>query len=826
MKPLLPLLLFFLFSCVANTPTAQKSSNEKPVLETKLADLEKHEGFIDFYYDKQQDKVFLLLDTLNSEFLYVVSLAAGVGSNDIGLDRGQLGGERIVKFDRRGPKVLLVEPNYRYRAISENIDERRSVEEAFAQSVLWGFKVEAEEGNRILVDATDFFLQDAHNVSETLKRTQQGTYKLDKDRSALYLARTKNFPRNTEFEATLTFAGQPEGEWIRSVTPSANSITVRQHHSFIKLPEGGYEPRPFDPRAGYFSTSYYDYASPISEPIEKRFIARHRLQKKDPAAAVSEAVEPIVYYLDRGAPEPVRSALMDGARWWNEAFEAAGYKNAFRVALLPEGVDPLDVRYNVIQWVHRSTRGWSYGASVVDPRTGEIIKGHVSLGSLRVRQDYLIAEALLAPYEEGKAVPIDMQEMALARLRQLSAHEVGHTLGLAHSYSSSAEELASVMDYPHPVAQLQNGKISLVAAYDDKIGAWDKIAIRWGYGQFPSGQDETAALNKIINEALQQGLTFISDQDARPQGGAHPYAHLWDNGKDAVSELSRVLEVREVALRNFGERNIKPGAPLATLEEVLVPLYFFHRYQTEAAVKLVGGVNYRYALRGDDQISTEIVSAEEQLRALDAVLNTASPAVLAIREEIIKSIPPRPLGWGRHRELISSRSNITFDPLAAAESGAELTFGLLLNPARANRLVEHHARNGQFPSLDVVLSRILNATLLAPAQKGFEGTVQMTVNGVVLEYLMRLSQHQQAHGTVKALATQKLQQLISRLNENARSAMEENWHAHYRYLAKQIEDFQKEPKEFKPENLLQAPPGQPIGSMDSTPYCNTNVQQE
>ncbi|HNV29290.1 MAG TPA: DUF5117 domain-containing protein, partial [Cyclobacteriaceae bacterium] len=338
--------------------------------------MKKFPGYIEFYYDEKQDKVFLIIDKFNTEFLYVESLTAGVGSNDIGLDRNQLGRERVVKFDRRGPKVLLTELNYSYRAISNNAAEKKAVEEAFAQSVLWGFTVVAEEGGRVLVDASDFLLQDAHDVIGTLRSTQQGNYTLDKTRSAFYLPRTKNFPQNTEFEATLTFTGQPTGGFIRSVTPTPSSVTVREHHSFVQLPDANYKPRKFDPRAGYFSISYYDYATPISEPIEKRFITRHRLEKKDPRAAVSEAVEPIIYYMDPGAPEPIRSALMDGAKWWNQAFEAAGYKDAFRVEVLPEDADPMDVRYNLINWIHRSTRGWSYGASVTDPRTGEIIKGH------------------------------------------------------------------------------------------------------------------------------------------------------------------------------------------------------------------------------------------------------------------------------------------------------------------------------------------------------------------------------------------------------------------------------------------------------------------
>lgn len=643
---ILPLLLVCAIVC-----SAQKNKKEETPapataspIQTKIAGMKHAPGYFDFYFDEKQDKLFLVIDKFETEFLYVVSLPAGVGSNDIGLDRGQLGADRIVKFVRTGPKVLMVQPNYDFRAITDNADERNAVELAFAKSVLWGFSVVAEENNKVLVDATDFYLQDAHDVIGTLRAQQQGNYALDKSRSAFYTPRTKNFPQNTEVEVTLTFTGQATGGYIRSVTPTPNSVTVREHFSFVQLPDNKYVPRKFDPRSGYFGISYYDYATPISEPIEKKFISRHRLEKKDPTAAVSEAVEPIVYYLDRGTPEPIRSALLDGARWWNQAFEAAGYKNAWHVEILPEDADPMDVRYNVIQWVHRSTRGWSYGASVTDPRTGEIIKGHVTLGSLRVRQDFMIAEGLLAPYEDGNTIPKEMQEMALARLRQLSAHEVGHTLGIVHNYSSSTEGRASVMDYPHPVATLVNGKVDLGHAYDNKIGDWDKVAIAYGYQDFPDGTNETTALEKIIQEGLKSGLTLLSDQDARPIGSAHPYAHLWDNGKDAADELSRVMQVRAVAIKNFGEKNIRAGRPLALLEDVLVPMYFFYRYQSEATVKLIGGQNYRYALRGDGQFSTESVPAAQQLKALDALLAVTDPQSLKLPESLIKMIPRIRLG--------------------------------------------------------------------------------------------------------------------------------------------------------------------------------------
>ncbi len=788
-------------------------------IEAKTVGMKKFAGYVEYYYDEKQDKIYLLIDKFDTEFLYVESLAAGIGSNDIGLDRNQLGRDRVVKFERKGPKVLLSEINLGFRAISNNAMERKAVEDAFAYSVLWGFSVTAEDNGKVLVDATDFLMQDAHEVIGRLRGTQQGTYTLDKSRSAFYLPRTKNFPQNSEFEVTLTFTGQPTGEYIRSVVPTPGSVTVRQHHSFVQLPDNNYKPRKFDPRAGYGSMSYYDYATPINLPIEKRFITRHRLDKKDPGAVISEAVEPIIYYMDPGTPEPIRSALMDGARWWNQAYEAAGYKDAFRVELLPEDADPMDVRYNVINWVHRSTRGWSYGASVSDPRTGEIIKGHVSLGSLRVRQDFLIAEGLLAPYETGKPASKEMENLALSRLRQLAAHEVGHTLGLAHAYSSSSENLSSVMDYPHPTATLVDGKVDVSKAYDDKIGAFDKVAITYGYQDYPDGTDEDKALYELIQNSLKAGLTFLSDQDARPTGSAHPFTHLWDNGKDPAAELNRMLDLRTVVMRNFGENNIPVGTPMAMLEEVLVPMYFSHRYQVEATSKMIGGLNYRYALRGDGQPVAELLTPQQEINALEALMRTIQPATLMFSENLLRSIPPRPLGYSRHRELVKIRTELTFDPLSAAETAADMTFSMVLHPARANRLFEHHSRDARLPSLESVIDRLLLTSIKANPKNGYEGAVQMAVDYAMFSNLAKLALSPDAAPPARAIAHAKLKQLKTWLT--TRPVATEEWSAFYAYLADLTGKLNENPAEFKIQQALQSPPGQPIGDFDLD-FCGTN----
>ena len=803
-------------------PAAQPAGERRvlvqgtPTIAEKTAGMEKYPGFFTFYWDATGGKLWLEIpaDGFGAEFLYVNSLPAGLGSNDIGLDRGQLGGDRIVRFERSGPKVLLIQPNYDYRAVTDNAAERRAVEQAFAQSALWGFDVAAEEDGRVLLDASNFYLRDAHNVVGRLRQTQQGTYRLDPTRSAFYLDRTKNFPKNTEVEATLTFASDQPGRLVGTVAPSADSVTLRQHHSFVELPGPGYTPRAFDPRAGYFGISYFDYATPIDQPIQKRFIARHRLAKKDPRAARSEPVAPIIYYLDPGTPEPIRSALLDGARWWNQAFEAAGYSNAFRVEMLPDGADPMDVRYNLIQWIHRSTRGWSYGSTVTDPRTGEIIKGQVSLGSLRVRQDFLIAEGLLAPYETGTPASPAAIQMALARLRQLSAHEVGHTLGLGHNYIASTVNRASVMDYPHPLAKLAaDGSIDLSDAYATGIGEWDKIAIAYGYQDFAPGTDEHAALTNILTDAMQRGLAFLSDQDARPPGSAHPATHLWDNGANAVDELERILLVRAAALQRFGERNITPGTPLAMLEEVLVPLYMSHRYQAEAAAKVIGGMSYTYALRGDGQQPTQIVPVAEQRRALDAVLRTLTPETLALPESLLRLIPPRPDGYqGGERERFRGRTGLTFDAVAPAEAAAGFVLSFLLHPERAARLEEFRARDANHPGLGEVVDALLAATVQAPAKDNLDGAVQRTVNLAVLYQLMALAADNRAAGQARAVAAQKLDDLMKWLESRGRTVENETWQAHYNFAAAQIAKFQEDPSKLPLPQPLAPPDGPPIGS--------------
>jgi hypothetical protein len=804
------------FFCLLLPPGVAHSADAPQTLTQKIAGMERKDGFFPLDWDAKAGKLYLEIPRLDEDFLLLDQLPSGLGSNDVGLDRGQLGEGRVVHFSRIGGKVLLIQPNLTYRSSATSSDERLAVKQSFAESVLWGFPIEAEENGRLLIDATGFFLRDAHGVAETLEATGQGGYKLDPSRSALALDNTKAFPQNTEVEAMLTFAaeGRPKGEFVEAVTPDPHAITVREHTSMVELPGPGYAPRRFDPRAGFFPVDFRDYSAPLGEPLDQRYIARHRLEKRDPKAAVSEPLKPIVYYVDRGAPEPIRAALVEGANWWDQAFEAAGFRNAFRVEVLPEGADPMDIRYNMIQWVHRATRGWSYGASVIDPRTGEIIKGQVTLGSLRARQDYLIAEALLAPYAEGKPIPKDMENMVLARTRQLAAHEVGHTLGLEHNFAaSSVGQGNSVMDYPHPWITLDaSGTPDLSHAYAVGIGAWDKAAIRYGYSQFSPGVDEHAALDALVRKDESDGLRFITDEDARPLGGAHPYGHLWDNGGNAPAELIRILTVRNAALARFGENAIRTGEPIAQLEDTLVPLYLLHRYQTEAAAKWIGGLNYTYAVRGDGGLVTEPIAHDQQVEALHAVLETLKPENLTLPESMLRILPPRPPDYPRTRESFGAHTGLTFDAEGPVEAATGLTAALLFHPSRASRLVEYHARDSSQLGLEEELDAVLASTWRSPRQTGMAAETQFTVEDVLLEHLLELAASKDASSQARALALASAIKLEDWLKAQSASTANAETAAHWAAGVATIERFRSDPAKFTPAPDLPAPPGQPIGA--------------
>jgi hypothetical protein len=832
-------MIALLIAVIAPPVVAQEKPQDKTI-SARTAGLQKLDGYVPLYWDAANGKMLMEISRFNAEFLYQISLPTGVGSNPLGLDRGQLGGSHVVRFDRIGPKVLLVQSNHRYRAISSDPAERRAVEESFAQSVLWGFKVEASEGERVLVDATAFFLRDAHRVIDRLRQARQGQYRYDESRSAFYLPRTNAFPKNTEVETILTFTSDAEtGPLVRDTVPSPQSLTVREHHSLVELPDNNYKPRKLDPRVGVHGITFHDYASPITEPVEKRWIARHRLQKKDPGASVSEPVKPIVYYVDNGAPEPIRSALVEGASWWNAAFEAAGFKNAFQVKVLPEGADPMDLRYNMINWVHRSSRGWSYGGSVTDPRTGEIIKGNVTLGSLRIRQDYLIGTGLIPAFagagqgegecEFGAVADLDYladldpstdaAAMSLARIRQLSAHETGHTVGLAHNFAASTYGRASVMDYPAPMVEIKNGKLDLSNAYAVGIGAYDKFAIKYGYSELGPGADEAAELERILEEGVAAGMLFISDADARPPGAAHPLASLWDNGDDPIAMLRHEMDVRRIGLSQFGLGSVPTGTPLSLLEAKLLPLYLHHRYQLQAAVKSVGGVNYTYAVKTASGANPgkvqEIVPPARQRDALAAVLETIKVEALAIPPRILDLIPPRAFGYeGGSSELFSKRTAPTFDPIAAATISADLAVSGLLDPNRAARLIEFHSRNNANPDFKEVVDALIGATWKAATQKNaYHAEIGRAVQSLTVTELMDLAADSSAAPQVRAVATQALREVNAWLKLPASAGLNA---AHRSATREDIERFLARPDATRKQTApLATPPGDPIGSKAS-----------
>ncbi|MCH8251419.1 MAG: zinc-dependent metalloprotease [Planctomycetes bacterium] len=819
-----------------------KRTNEKKPLGTiaeKTAGLERHDGLFTYYVDHDTGKIWLQTPPPPSDqgdegeragrsdaapggelvrFLYVAGLARGLGSNPIGLDRSRISRTRLLLLRHVGGRVLLEEENLAYRALTDSAAERRAVAESFATSIIWAGEVAARDTDgALLVDFTSFIVRDAQDVAGSLKRSDQGTFKLDDDRSLVDTRRCLAFPDNCEFEAILTFTSDEPGGHVAATVPDASAVTLVQHHSLIRLPDDAYRPRRFDPRAPSSPIQFMDYGAPLDQPIAKRWIRRHRLEKTDPTAPRSRVKEPIRYYVDPGVPEPMRSALLEGARWWADAFESAGFVDAFEVDVLPEGAHPLDVRYNVIQWVHRSTRGWSYGASVSDPRTGEIIKGHVLLGSLRVRQDRLLFEGLAGTDATGSGRPDDPIQIALARIRQLSAHEVGHTLGFAHNFAASTyADRASVMDYPAPLVRVTEiGTLDFSEAYGVGIGAWDRFAVQYAYSEFAPGVDEHAALDAMVAAAIRDGMLFLSDRDARPDGAAHPAANLWDNGADPVEALAQTLDVRRIALERFGERNIAPGRPLATLQEVLATVYLHHRYQLQAAVKVVGGMEYAYALRGDGQPPVRVIDGATQRHALPVILDCLSPEVLDLPESVLNLLIPRPFGYGANREMFTGATAPAFDALGAAATGADMVLRGLLNPQRCARLVDARRRDpsalGMTEMLDAMIDRAFPKNE-APSPRHAE--LQRTVQQVVVARLTGLARDPAASAVVRARADYAIDSLSGRIASSlAERDRDPAWDAHVYYLLAEIARHRD--RSLPPTSPIpiphSAPPGSPIG---------------
>ena len=801
-----------LLAVVAQFAAAGAQATTAPVassIAARTAGLDRRDGFLPIYLDARQGRILLEIPHDSTRALCLITQATGLGSNPIGIDRGASGATYVARFDRDGDRVLFVLENWSYRTSSGNPDHEHSVAEAFPPSTVASMPLLADESGHLLVDATDVMMRDWNDVAATLAQSQQGTYTVARDRSTIYRPNTKGFPDNTEIDIALTFATTGRaGSTVEAIVPDGRALTLRQHLSFVRLPDA-FRPRALDPRVGFFGIQFKDYAQPIQEPLQVQWAARHRLERVNPNDPNSPIKNPIRYYVDRGIPEPIRSATLQGVKWWEDAFDRAGLKGGFTVDLLPEGVDPMDARYNVVQWENRNERGWSVGGTLDDPRTGEIIKGMARLDSHRARTDYNLYAGLMG----ANASPADTA-FVLARVRQVSAHEVGHTLGLAHKYIASTYERASVMDYPPPRVRLDaNGRIDLSEAYGVGPGPYDVWAIHWGYGIFTRAA-ERDSLRAIIADGLKKGYLYLSDADARPEYGSDPRVNLWDDAATPLTFLKTQTAVRRVAISHFGERNIRPDEPIALLQERFVPVYFFHRFALNGTSKAIGGMEYSNAVRGDAQQATRPVPYQQQVDALRLMLDALRPEELAIPDTVLTLMAPGANAVTPTVELFGSRTRPAFDELGAARSLAQMIVDMILQRDRAARLVEFASRGeGQHLTLATTIDKLSAATWDAPTPTSAKlAALQRVTQRAVIEKLLTLAADSGAATEVRAMAELKIADLRTRAREKQASARSDEARAHWLSIVNDCTRWIDKRELPKLSPSLIAPPGDPFGS--------------